>query len=256
MTALLSLDGVSRSFGGLRAVDDVSLALPPGARHGLIGPNGAGKSTLFKLITGSERVSSGVIHFAGEDVTSTREHVRARRGIAQTVQHSQRFVRLTCRENVALALHRRDGGATRPFPRRRPALMRTVDELLERTGLGDRRSDPVSALSHGERRQLEVAIALGCSPRLLLLDEPAAGMSAAETDRLADTIAGLDDDLTVLVIEHDLEFVFRVATTVTVLHLGSVIESGPSDQVRASTEVARVYLGGADPEDLFLETTA
>ncbi|MDP9294483.1 MAG: ABC transporter ATP-binding protein [Actinomycetota bacterium] len=253
---LLELDGVSRAFGGLRAVDGVSLALPAGARHGLIGPNGAGKSTLFKLIGGAERVTAGRIRFAGEDVTAMPEHQRARRGIAQTFQHSKLFLGLTCRENIALALQRVDGTARRVLGRRRPQLDEQVDALLERTGLAERRGHSVASLSHGERRQLEVAIALGCSPRLMLLDEPAAGMSPAETDRLAELIRELDPSLTVLVIEHDLDFVFRVARTVSVLHLGSLVATGPAAEVRDSAEVARVYLGGAQVEDLFLEAGA
>ena len=253
MTALLELEGVTRAFGGLRAVDGVTLAIPAGARHGLIGPNGAGKSTLFKLVSGAERVSSGTIRFDGDDVTSRPEHLRARLGMAQTFQHSQLFLGLTCRENVALALQRVDGSARGVLPRRRPRLAAAADELLERTGLAGQRSSPVSALSHGERRQLEVAVALGSSPRLLLLDEPAAGMSPAETDRLARIVGGLDPDLTLLVIEHDLDFVFRVAQTVSVLHLGALLETGPAAQVRDSAEVQRVYLGGVDAEELFVE---
>ena len=253
MTALLELEDVTRAFGGLRAVDGVTLAIPAGARHGLIGPNGAGKSTLFKLISGAERVSSGTIRFDGDDVTSRPEHLRARLGMAQTFQHSQLFLGLTCRENVALALQRVDGSARGVLPRPRPRLAAAADELLERTGLAGRRSSPVSALSHGERRQLEVAVALGSSPRLLLLDEPAAGMSPAETDRLATIVGSLDPELTLLVIEHDLDFVFRVAQTVSVLHLGAILETGPAAQVRDSAEVQRVYLGGVDAEELFVE---
>jgi branched-chain amino acid transport system ATP-binding protein len=249
---LLELSGVSRVFGGLKAVDGVDLSLAPGARAGLIGPNGAGKSTLFRLITGAMPVSSGSLRFDGADVTRLPEHRRARAGIAQTFQHSSLFPSLPCRDNVVLALQRVRGDGGRLRRRRGSAIADDADALLERTGLGDRADALSAALSHGERRQLEVAVALACSPRLLLLDEPAAGMSPAETGRLAEIVEGLPSDLTVLVIEHDLDFVFRVAREITVLHLGAVIERGTTEQVRASEEVERVYLGGVDADDLFV----
>jgi branched-chain amino acid transport system ATP-binding protein len=251
--AILELAGVTRMFGGLRAVDGVSLSLPAGARHGLIGPNGAGKTTLFRLITGAERVTSGTIRFDGADVTGMAEHRRARQGITQTFQHSQLFTGLSCRDNVLLALQRVDGSARRVLPARRRALHARADELLGRTGLPPRDERPVAALSHGERRQLEIAVALGADPRLLLLDEPAAGMSPAETERLAGVVGDLDAELTVLLIEHDMDFVFSVARTVGVLHLGALIADGPAAEVRGSAEVERVYLGGVSTDDLFLD---
>lgn len=253
MSALLELEGVARVYGGLRAVDGVDLRIPAGSRHGLIGPNGAGKSTLFKLIRGAEPVDAGRITFAGREVTDVPEHQRARMGIAQTFQNSSLFLALTCRDNVLLALQRRTGEARRFARRGSRGLEAQAERTLERVGLADARADPAASLSHGERRQLEVAIALAMSPRLLLLDEPTAGMSPAETERLATIVEQLDDELAVLVVEHDLDFVFRVARDVSVLHLGSVLMTAPAAEVRASDDVARVYLGGASMDDIFID---
>ena len=254
MTPVLELESVSRAFGGLKAVDGVDLRIEAGARHGLIGPNGAGKSTLFKLIVGAEQVSSGHVRFDGRDVTGLAEHKRVRLGLAQTFQHSSVFGTLSCADNVRLALQRRTGEARRLLRRRSVGLGSAAEALLARVGLegADRRSAAV--LSHGERRQLEVAIALAARPRLLLLDEPAAGMSPAETARLATVLEALDPEIAVVIVEHDLDFIFRVAREVSVLHLGSVLMTAPAAEVRASDEVARVYMGGASVDDLFVET--
>jgi branched-chain amino acid transport system ATP-binding protein len=253
MTPLLELDEVARAYGGLRAVDGVDLQIEAGARHGLIGPNGAGKSTLFKLVLGAERVTSGRVRFDGRDITSLPEHKRARLGIAQTFQHSSVFGTLSCADNVRLAVQRLTGEARRVVGRRSVGLGSIADALLARVGLERSGRRPAAALSHGERRQLEVAIALASRPRLLLLDEPAAGMSPAETQRLVSVIGGLDPEIAVVVVEHDLDFVFRVASAVSVLHLGSVLMTGPATAVRASDEVAKVYLGGATLDDLFVD---
>jgi branched-chain amino acid transport system ATP-binding protein len=238
--SLLELRDVSVAFGGLRAVDGVDLDLEAGDRHGLIGPNGAGKSTLFRLVAGGLRPTTGSISYDGKDITRLARHRRARLGIGQTFQHSSLFGGLSCRENVELALHRASNGGS-------------VDEALERFSLAERADAPAAVLSHGERRQLELALALVTEPRLLLLDEPAAGLSAAETERFAALLAELPPDLTVLLIEHDLDLVFRAARTVTVLHLGKVIASGSPDEVRANDEVHSVYIGGKPEEELFVE---
>ena len=253
MTSLLELESVTRVFGGLRAVDGVDLRIDAGARHGLIGPNGAGKSTLFKLILGVERVSSGRVHFDGRDITELAEHKRVRLGLAQTFQHSSVFGTLSCADNVRLALQRRTGEARRLVGRRSAGLGSQAAALLSRVGLDGAERRPAAGLSHGEHRQLEVAIALAARPRLLLLDEPAAGMSPAETERLATVVEELDPETAVLIVEHDLDFIFRVARDVSVLHLGSVLMTATAAEVRASDEVARVYLGGASVDDLFIE---
>jgi branched-chain amino acid transport system ATP-binding protein len=253
VTALLELEGVTRDYGGLRAVDGVDLVLHAGARHGLIGPNGAGKSTLFKLIRGGEAPTAGHVRFDGRDVTHVREHRRARMGIAQTFQASSLFLSLTCRENVLLALQRASGEARRFARSRSPGVDADADRMLGRVGLREKSGHGAATLSHGERRQLEVAIALASSPRLLLLDEPAAGMSPAEIERLAAVLEGLDDELAVLIVEHDLDFVFRVARDVSVLHLGVMLLTAPAAEVRTSDDVARVYMGGASIDDIFID---
>jgi branched-chain amino acid transport system ATP-binding protein len=251
VTPALRCTGLSRSFGALRAVDHVDLAVAPGARHALIGPNGAGKSTLFKLVTGTLAPDSGTVELAGRDVTRLSEVRRSRLGMSQTLQHSSLFASMTAAETVALAVQRHDGGAIVPWPRRRPAVDDRAAELLERAGLAGRGAVAVPALAHGERKQLEVALALACRPSLLLLDEPAAGMSPAESHRLVELLAGLPAEITVVFVEHDLDLVFRLADAVTVLHLGEVLLSGTPDEVRASTEVRAAYLG-TRREELFL----
>jgi len=249
---LLELGGLVRRFGGFCAVDDVSLSVPQGARLGVIGPNGAGKSTLFKLISGGLKPTSGHVRFAGEDVTARSEDRRARLGVAQTFQHSSLFLSFACREAVELVLQRRDGSGVR-LRRRRAGSVAQADEILERVGLGERRAAVTSSLSHGERRQLEIAVALAAEPRLLLLDEPSAGMSPAETRRLAELVATLPGELSVILVEHDLEFVFGVVRDVAVMHLGKLIAQGSAEEIRASEEVERVYLGAAAADELFID---
>jgi branched-chain amino acid transport system ATP-binding protein len=251
MSEVLRCDGVSRSFCALRAVDGVTLTVTRGARHALIGPNGAGKSTLLRLIAGGLPVSGGHIRLDGLDVTRTHEARRARLGIGQTFQQSSLFRSQTVADNVALAVQRRRGRPWLPVPYR-PAWAARVDEILARVGLRDRAYHRVDALSYAECRQLEVAVALAAEPRVLLLDEPAAGMSAAATARLIDLLRGLPDDLTLVFVEHDLDLVFELATVVTVLHLGAVLLSGTPTEVRASADVQRAYLGTSRRADLFI----
>jgi branched-chain amino acid transport system ATP-binding protein len=249
---LLTLTGVGRTFGALKAVDDVSLEVPAGARHALIGPNGAGKSTLFKLITGSMPVSAGTVALGGSDITRLSEPQRARRGISQTLQHSSLFLTQTVLQNVLLAAQRRHSSRHALVPRRQTAARDRARSLLADVGLEQRAEVPVSALSHGERRQVEVAVALACEPRLLLLDEPAAGMSPAESSRLVGLLQTLPESVTLVIVEHDLDVVFALAGSVTVLHLGRVLLTGSPDEVRASDAVQEAYLGRGR-EALFLD---
>jgi branched-chain amino acid transport system ATP-binding protein len=252
---ILELDGVTRAFGSLRAVEDVSLRIAEGARHALIGPNGAGKSTLFNVIGGSLRPTKGRVLFAGRDVTRLPEWRRARLGIARTFQHSSVLLSCTAAENVLIGVQREAGVAARmlPTPRRRRELLERCESLLETVGLSGRAHVPAGALSHGERRQLQVAMALGNRPRLLLLDEPAAGMSPAETARLLTLLKDLPRDITVLLIEHDLDVVFNLADTVTVLHLGRHLATGTPAEIRADPAVQSAYLGTAEMGELFVE---
>ena len=250
MTAELSCHAVSRTFGALRAVAEVDLEVRPGARHALIGPNGAGKTTLFRLITGLLRPSAGRIELASRDVTRLSEVRRARLGIGQTLQHASLFGSMSAAENVALAVRRH--GRITPLPRRERAVWARVDELLASVGLADKGGVAAAALSHGERKELEVALALACRPRMLLMDEPAAGMSAAERARLVTLVHSLPESVTVLFVEHDLDLVFELAAEVTVLSLGRVLLTGTPAEVRASAEVHEAYLGAERSEPLFL----
>ncbi|RSM86626.1 ABC transporter ATP-binding protein [Kibdelosporangium aridum] len=246
----LQCHGLRRQFGALKAVDDVSLAVADGARHALIGPNGAGKSTLFKLITGLLRSDGGRVELAGQDVTKASEVRRCRLGISQTLQHASLFPTMSAAENVVLAVQRHESRISW-LPRRQRPVHDRAALLIDQVGLAGRGSVTVSSLSHGERKQLEVALALACWPKLLLLDEPAAGMSAAERARLVALISGLPSEITVLFVEHDLDLVFELADTVTVLNLGRVLLSGDPSEVRASEEVRQAYLGAGSREELF-----
>ncbi|MFF4850708.1 ABC transporter ATP-binding protein [Streptomyces sp. NPDC001194] len=246
--SLLELRDLSRHFGSFRALDEVSVRVRSGARHAIIGPNGAGKSTLFGLVSGTLPVTAGSILFDGQDVTRLPVHRRVGLGIAATFQHSSLFMRESVLENVLLSLLRRPGGGLggRRKVAARPKTIAQAHALLDRVGLPSRYELAAAELSHGERRQLEVAVALATDPRLLLLDEPAAGMSPAETARLTALIAALPAEVTVLLVEHDLDMVFELADTVTVMHLGRHLMTGSPDAVRASAAVQSAYLGTAE----------
>jgi branched-chain amino acid transport system ATP-binding protein len=241
----LRLEGVSRAFGGLQAVDAVTLTIRPGERRALIGPNGAGKTTLFNLIAGALPLTSGRISLFGHDVTAAPAHRRAALGLARTFQITNLFPDLTVRENCLLAVQ--------AHTRARFAMLRPVSHyvaLLERArvtlaslaleSLGDA---VVRNLSHGEQRQLEIALALAGRPRVLLLDEPTAGLSPAESRLMAGLLRGLDPAITVLMIEHDMDIALELSEMVTVLHYGRVIADGPREQVKADPQVKEIYLG-------------
>lgn len=255
VAAALRVEGLSRHFGSLKAVDEVSFEVRPGSRHAVIGPNGAGKSTLFALVAGALRATSGKVWLHGEDVTSLAEHARARRGLVRTFQHSSLFLTASARENVLLALQRKHGIQGRPWGAitRRRALVAEADAVLEQFFLHHRAAQVAGALSHGERRQLEVAVALATSPSVLLLDEPAAGMSPADTQAFQEIVLGLPAEVTVLLVEHDLDLVFGVADQVTVMQLGRHLLTGDPAQVRSSDAVQQAYLGDEDTSDLFLQ---
>ncbi|MEU8244661.1 ABC transporter ATP-binding protein [Nonomuraea sp. NPDC048916] len=257
MSDILRLDAVSLAYGRLTAVDKVSLSVPKGARHALIGPNGAGKSSLFSVVAGIRPPTSGRIEFDGADVTEVSEAGRAAGGLVRTYQHSSLFLGCTVLDNVRLAAERVHGRPLRPFRRRRrdAEVTERAHAHLASAGLPGRHGHLAGSLSHGERRQLEVAMVLACEPSLVLFDEPTAGMSAAETDRFAELVERLPEELSMVIVEHDLDVVFRLARQVTVLAAGSVIASGTPDEVRADEHVQRAYLGADSTDELFTEAS-
>jgi branched-chain amino acid transport system ATP-binding protein len=241
---MIELRGVRRAFGGVLALDGVSLELADGERRAVIGPNGAGKTTLVNVLAGEIQPTDGTIRLAGQDITRLRPWQRARLGLAHVYQRTELFAPLSARDNVALAVAARQG-PYRAFLAPPRSEHSEANAVLERVGLAGREAVPASALSHGERRQLEVAVALAQRPRVLLLDEPTAGMSPLETARITELIAGLDRALTILIVEHDMDVVFRLADRVTVLHEGRVIADGTAAEVRGDVRVHDVYLGKA-----------
>jgi len=247
--AALLLDHVSRHFGGLKAVDEVSLSVAPGGRHAVIGPNGAGKTTLFNLISGELPATSGRITLFGTDVTRRAPHERAARGIARTFQITKLFPGLTVRENVLLAceaLDRRKLVMHRALSSY-PDLAERAAQLLERFGLSALVHELARNLSYGDQRKLEVALSMAGRPRLLLLDEPMAGLSAGESRSMHALLEALDPAMAVLLIEHDMDVAFSFAERVTVLHQGRVLIEGHRDEVSANRGVQEIYLGmGAD----------
>jgi branched-chain amino acid transport system ATP-binding protein len=245
-TALaLQTIGLRKRFGGVRAVNGVDLTVPAGDVRAIIGPNGAGKTTLFNLMSGALPHDSGHIYFEGEEISGVPPDALCRRGLGRTFQITSIFRRLSVIENVQIAClsyHRRHYNLFRPARR----LYRDdAAALLERVGLGDQAERPSGVMSHGDQRRLELAIALAGRPRLLLLDEPTAGMAPRERHDLMDLVAAIagDTGLTVVFTEHDMDVVFAVARRITVLHQGAVLAEGRPAEVRANPEVQRVYLG-------------
>jgi branched-chain amino acid transport system ATP-binding protein len=243
----LHVNELAKVFGGLAAVNGVSLSVGAGERRVLIGPNGAGKTTLFHCITGTLRPTRGSVQLFGRDVTHDAEHRRTALGMGRTFQITNVFADLTLGENLALAIVGTD--------RRKWVLHRPVEsfesvrhqalESLERVGLEGRADQPAKLVSYGERRQLELALALNTKPKVLFLDEPCAGLSPAERQRISKMIAGLPRDITLLMIEHDMDVALGLADRVTVLHQGRVILEGTPDEVRANAQVRDVYFGHA-----------
>ncbi len=247
MTALLVADGLVRRFGGLAAVGGVSLALERGCLHAVIGPNGAGKSTLVNLLSGELAPSAGSIHIAGHDAAGWPAWRFARAGVGRSFQRTNVLHDMTVRENVRLAAQI---GCTPPGRLLRRASreaepQRRADAALERAGLPDRLDRPAGVLSHGQLRQLEIAMVLATAPQILLLDEPLAGMGPEEAERISLLLRTLAQDHALLLIEHDMDVVFAVADQVTVMVDGLVLDQGPPAHIRASVRVRDAYLGHA-----------
>jgi len=242
---ILELKGLSKSFDGLQAVRDVTLAVMPGDRKAIIGPNGAGKTTLFNVITGVVPATSGQVLLFGQDVTNWPSHRRVALGMARTFQVTSLFPMLTVLDNVLLAI---DGTRKTKFVMWRfdssyRATYEKAYQFLGQAGFLDRKDVEVQNLSHGEQRQLEIVLGLASDPKILLLDEPAAGLSSGESTEMAEFLMKLDPALAILLIEHDMDVVFDVAAQISVLHFGEVLETGTPEQIHDSKRVQEIYLG-------------
>lgn len=242
---ILVLEDLTLTYGALTAVNHVNLRVRAGARHALIGPNGAGKSSLFSVVAGTQRATAGRVLFGGSDVSRMNEIGRARVGLVRTFQQSSLFLGMTVLDNAQLAVEGVRGQPKRPWPspRRDRRITETALAHVESVGLGDRHGAMCGVLSHGERRQLEVALVLACKPRLVLFDEPTAGMSAAETERFSEMVESLPEEITTVVVEHDLDVVYRLADRISVLSAGQLIADGRPAEIRADASVREAYLG-------------
>jgi len=241
----LRVENLSKKFGGLQALRDVFLAVEAGARRAIIGPNGAGKTTLFNLIAGELPPSSGKVYLFGRDITDMPLYRRTHVGLARTFQINNLFLKLSVLDNGILGIKARQRFGFQMF---RPVTAYTdmynkAARLLEQGGLWEKRHVPVSALSYGEQRQMEIILALASEPKILLLDEPTAGLSTAESKALISAIQGLGEDVTILIIAHDLDLVFEVADRITVLHYGQVVTEGSCQEIQAHPGVKEIYLG-------------
>jgi branched-chain amino acid transport system ATP-binding protein len=241
----LRLRGVGRRFGGLLAVRDVDLEVAHGERRAILGPNGAGKTTLFNVISGDLHATSGTVELFGEDVTNVPARKRTRRGLARTYQQSRMLLGLSVEDSIYLSALGVGDGHLRPvtLPRRDGAIRERAREAARRAAIDHKLSELVGSLSHGEHRQVALAMALAAEPRVLMLDEPASGLSRGERQLLTDLLLALDPDITLILIEHDMDVALRVAERVTMMHDGRVIVEGTPDEIRANELVHDLYLG-------------
>jgi len=245
MAEILRVENVSRRFGGLLALDRAALAVGEGQIAALVGPNGAGKTTLFNLITGIYPVTSGQVLLFGQDVTAWPSHRRTALGMARTFQVTSLFPKLTVLDNVLLAIKglRSSKFVMWRFMSSYKEVYDKAHHLLEQANFLDRKDTEVRNLSHGEQRQLEIVLGLASDPKILLLDEPAAGLSSGESTEMAEFLMKLDPKLAILLIEHDMDVVFDVASQISVLHFGEILESGTPEQIQSSDKVQEIYLG-------------
>ena len=243
--AALELRGVTRMFGALAALTDVTLTVRPGERRAVLGSNGAGKTTLFNCITGDFPPTSGTIRFFGEDVTNFPPYERIRRGLRRTYQISALFPGLNVHDNVYLACCGVSRSRFSPFrPRSNDALMQTADDLVQAVHLTAVKGHRVAVLAHGQQRQLEIALALAGAPRFILFDEPAAGLSPTERGELVEILTGLPGHIGYIIIEHDMDVALRVVESVTMMHNGRIFKEGPPQEIESDPEVQELYLGG------------
>jgi branched-chain amino acid transport system ATP-binding protein len=245
MADLLRVDNLAKRFGGIVATDDLNFDVAEGELHAVIGPNGAGKTTLIAQLSGQLTPDSGRIHFAGSDITAVPMYARSALGLARSFQITSLFLDLSVLDNVALAVQAHAGHSFRFWrdARREAELRDPARAALARVGLGARAELPASALSHGEHRQLELAMALASGPRMLLLDEPMAGLGPEESARMVTMLRELKKELTILLVEHDMEAVFALADRITVLVYGRVIATGKPEDIRSNAQVRDAYLG-------------
>jgi ABC-type branched-subunit amino acid transport system ATPase component len=245
MTAVLETVGLTKAFSGFLAVNDVALKIERGSRHALIGPNGAGKTTLVNLLAGVLPASAGAIRLDGEVITGLAPHVRVGKGIARTFQVNQLFPDLTPLETVGLAVSERRGGGSRWWQRlgADAAIVDEATEILVRMRLADAMTTRTAVLPYGRQRLLEIAVALACRPRVLLLDEPAAGVPESQRHEILEIVAGLPKDVTVLLIEHDMDLVFSFADRISVLVQGRLFAEGTPEEISRDPRVRTVYLG-------------
>jgi len=246
--AVLETRALSRRFGGLAAVSGVNLTVAPGEVRSIIGPNGAGKTTLFNLITGALPPTAGRVIFQACDVTGLRPADLFRLGIVRSFQVSHVFPRLSAWQNVELMVYGRVRSSSSPFGRARTTAAEArarVARALGRLGIAEQAREPASTLSHGDRRLLEIAMAIAAEPVLLLLDEPTAGMSPEETRATATLLRGLAPEITLVIVEHDMSVVMSISDRISVLHRGELLAEGPPAEIRRSRAVQEVYLGGS-----------
>jgi branched-chain amino acid transport system ATP-binding protein len=245
---LLEARGLIKRFGGLTATDNLDLAVEPGEIHAVIGPNGAGKTTLIAQLSGELKPNAGTIRFAGEDVTALSAPARSQRGLARSFQITSVFRGFTALDNVALSIQAHDGHSFRFWrdARSEATLREPARAILQEVGLGHRADVLAASLAHGEQRQLEIAMALATKPRMLLLDEPMAGMGREESERMVALLRRLKGRETILLIEHDMDVVFALADRITVLVYGRAIATGAPAEIRANADVRQAYLGEDD----------
>ena len=244
--AILRTEALTKSFGGVQAVDDVDLTVPTGEISSLIGPNGAGKTTLFNMLSGALEPTSGRVIFDGDDITGQAPEQIARRGVGRSFQITNVFAGLSVLDNVRVAVQAQHEGGWNLYQHvdSKPEYREEAAEILEYVGLSELRDEQADTLSHGDKRALEIGIVLAIDPQILLLDEPTAGMSQAEIEGALELIDELSQDYTVFLVEHNMDIVMSISDTITVLANGSIIAEGPPESIQANEDVQEAYLGG------------